>query len=154
MADKCAGKGDWKSQELPEKKAIIRVERRFSATEVAGLRHGLIPEEMEDKWFIYCDDDVLHFHRSWTGFEIFRVHLAPSGDEWEISSVEVNREFAQYEATDDEYDARLILYLIDVLLLGKNVDFPSRHDKSQPSASIQEWIHAGRAMFSKGQRTE
>jgi len=28
---------------------------------------GLVPEEIEDKWFIYWEDDTLFFHRSWTG---------------------------------------------------------------------------------------
>ena len=32
------------------------------------IRAGHIPEMMEDKWFIYWQDDRLFFHRSWTGY--------------------------------------------------------------------------------------
>ncbi|KAM4055919.1 hypothetical protein HRG_002845 [Hirsutella rhossiliensis] len=55
------------------------------ASDLAKLMRGLIPREMEDKWFCYADgpdaDGNLLFRlcRSWTGAEIYVLHLrAPS----------------------------------------------------------------------------
>ena len=40
--------------------------RSFTAEEYTCLSRGLIPEVMEDKWFIFMEADRLYFHRSWT----------------------------------------------------------------------------------------
>ena len=77
---------------------------------------------MEDKWFIYWNDDALFFHRSWTGFCIYVVRFAADGATWRMIQADVNRDRRQYEETDDDRDARLISYLIDVLLLGRHAD--------------------------------
>ena len=36
---------------------------------------GYIPMEMEEKWFIFLEDDWLYFHRSWTGYGIYKAQL-------------------------------------------------------------------------------
>jgi 8-oxo-dGTP diphosphatase len=58
---------DWKTYPLPSKKITIRLDRTFSPQEMKRLSEGLVPRQMEDKWFIYWKDDTLYFHRSWTG---------------------------------------------------------------------------------------
>ena len=57
------------------------------------------------------------FHRSWTGICIYRVVFRPTPDGLAIKSVMVNRRHDQYQNTDDEEDARLVLELIDDLLI-------------------------------------
>jgi hypothetical protein len=53
----------------------------LSERDVLALRLGHRAEAMEDKWNVYCDDDnVVHFHRSWTGYEIFRFELLEEPD--------------------------------------------------------------------------
>ena len=47
----------------------------FTATESARLEAGLIPQAMEDKWFIYSQELHLFLHRSWTGQPVYRVEL-------------------------------------------------------------------------------
>ena len=82
-----------------------------------SIRAGHIPEFMEDKWFIYWQDDKLFFHRSWTGFCIYVVHFAVEGEAGRMVRAEVNRDYEQYQLVDDEEDARMISGLIDSLLL-------------------------------------
>ena len=67
-AVKTAKVSDWETTPLPAKRTKIVLERRFSTEEIQCMRSGLIPAVMEDKWFIYWQDDTLFFHRSWTGF--------------------------------------------------------------------------------------
>ena len=75
---KRAVKSDWvtKPMEQPVKRIPLRG-LRLSAKEYAQLSLGLIPEEMEDKWFIYLEDNKLYCHRSWTGLCAYIVEFTP-----------------------------------------------------------------------------
>lgn len=53
----------------------IPYSRAFSEEEYARVREGFVPEEMQDKWFIYFEKPFLYFHRSWTGNPIFKLVL-------------------------------------------------------------------------------
>ena len=60
--------GDWGTE--PMEQPVKRVPLRglvLTAKEYRRLSLGLIPVEMEDKWFLYHQDDQLFCHRSWTG---------------------------------------------------------------------------------------
>jgi hypothetical protein len=56
----------WKTEPLPANRARLKLDRSFDAVEWDALQQGVIPEEMEDKWFIYEEGGWLNFHRSWT----------------------------------------------------------------------------------------
>ena len=61
---------------MPPQVARLSLERSFTADEFGLLARGLIPEAMEDKWFIWCCTlGFFDFYRSWTGFCIFEVAL-------------------------------------------------------------------------------
>jgi hypothetical protein len=106
---------------LPAQRAKLNIERKFAEQDYLRLKNGLIPEAMEDKWFIFMEDDVLSFHRSWTGMCIYEVHFDKHRA---ITEVWVNRDSQQYKETDNAYDERLLNFLIDNLLLGKSTPFP------------------------------
>lgn len=93
-------KEDWKRCELPAQTEQFILERALTAEELRLIRQGLLPLEMEDKWFIYCEGDILFIHRSWTGHCIYRVALSQGG----ALKVAVNRDPAQYRETDIECD--------------------------------------------------
>jgi len=137
---------DWETQELPAARTSIALDRVFSRDELALIRRGLVPEQMEDKWFIYWADGKLSFHRSWTGFCIYIVSFDAEGDGARIRKAEVNRDPEQYTETSDRADAAMIGYLIDVLLLHKDVEFPERDDDTA-SQPLREWSQVGRAML-------
>jgi hypothetical protein len=109
---------------MPEKRSRLALRREFTAGEYESIRHGLIPEQMEDKWFIFLEGDTLYFHRSWTGHCIFQVSLKREGEKYAVSDALVNRNAGQYGVTDDGYDERLLTYLIDNLLLGGRTRLP------------------------------
>lgn len=70
--------------------------RRLSAGQTEVLVRGLVPREMEDHWFIFEEDDVVHLYRSWTGVEAFAIQLHRVADGGaEIAEVAVNVEFAR-----------------------------------------------------------
>lgn len=117
MSAKPAGPTDWKTEPLPAVHTTIALDRLFSPDEMDRIRVGFIPEWMEEKWFIYWQDDALYFHRSWTGFCIYVVRFVREGEAWRMVRADVNRDYEQYQMEDDEEDADLIHDLIDGHLL-------------------------------------
>jgi len=105
-----------------------------------------VPGQMEDKWFIYWKDDTLYFHRSWTGSCIYVVHFAKEGNNYRMIKAEVNRDPKQYMETSDKRDAKMISYLVDVLLLHRESVFPDNELSSEERA-LKNWIQVGRVMF-------
>jgi ADP-ribose pyrophosphatase YjhB (NUDIX family) len=73
-----------------------------------------VAEDMDEKWFVYVENCVLHMHRSWTGFCIFRVHFTLTAHGWYSTHVEVNRHSGQY---GDNVDAEALRLAQDVLTL-------------------------------------
>ena len=150
---KTAQPADWKTEALPSKKTTIHLDRTFLPQEMEHIRRGLVPEQMEDKWFIYWQDDTLFFHRSWTGFCIYVVHFIPEGDRYGMVEADANRDPAQYKGMNDERDARMISYLVEVLLLHREVVFPS-DDLSSEKCVVMNWSQVGRAMLGKHPNAE
>jgi hypothetical protein len=145
----CATPTDWKTESLPAKHTTIPLDRLFSAGEMDRIRCGLVPEAMEDKWFLYCRDDTLYCHRSWTGVCIYVVHFAAEDGSFRMTSADANRDPVQYRETRDERDAALVSYLIDTLLLRRVAEFPS--DEADPERrALEAWGLVGRAMLLDG----
>lgn len=137
---------DWKTRPLPARRTTIALNRTFSAPEIARMRRGLVPKQMEDKWFIYWQDDALFFHRSWTGICIYIVRFAAERDGGRMVEAEVNRDPKQYKEVDDAADAAMISFLVDVLLLHRPAAFPGADPASADSA-LRMWSQVGRAML-------
>lgn len=77
------------------------------------LQLGHLAHEMEDKWNIYMEDDTVHFHRSWTGMEMFRFTVEPMlsnalsldhepTQQYIVSSFEVEQDPERYTETDEQ----------------------------------------------------
>jgi 8-oxo-dGTP diphosphatase len=136
-----AKKSDWKNKELSKNKIVVDLDITFNEEEMTVIKKGIIPSAMEDKWFIYYEDNKLFFHRSWTGYCIYIVHFENN----KMVKAEINRDSKQCNETNDEKDKKLISYLIDVLLLNKNADFPS-DELSIEKKTLENWSQVGRAM--------
>jgi len=137
---------DWKTEPMPDETDCLDVHRIFSSEEFERMRAGLIPREMEDKWFIYYDNNTLNIHRSWTGHHIYKIITQPLGDNtYAVTRVIVNRNKAQYNQQNNAYDVSLLNYLIDRLLLGKAVPFPTPTDISKEDSAIYKHSMVGYA---------
>jgi len=143
---KTAEPTDWKTKALPSKRTTVPLNRLFLASQMEEIRRGLIPEEMEDKWFIYWKDDTLFFHRSWTGFCVYLARFVPDGENCRMIEADVNRDPSQYTETNDDKDAESISFLIDLLLLRQRPVPPSDGSGGAKQA-FRTWSQVGRAMF-------
>jgi hypothetical protein len=114
------------SKPLPAARAALSYDRRFDSAEHARLTKGLAPSRVEDKWTVTFEGGWLTFRRRWTGICIYALRLEPSGDGDGSTAVEawVNRSRDEYTVSDVAYDARMLAYLVDHLLLGRDAPFP------------------------------
>lgn len=141
-----ARRDDWETHPLPRLQRKFPLDRRFPASSMEKIRRGYVAEEMEDKWFIYWEDDRLHFHRSWTGNCIYMVRFEQGGKSWRMVEGVVNEDPDEYTPGDDAYEAEMVGYLVDLLLLRRRVGFPKRGE-SEGEEAMRAWQMAGRAMF-------
>lgn len=128
---------------MPEQKSCLPVTKEYSEYDSFLITKGHVPMEMEDKWFIYCQDDRLFFHRSWSGLCIFEVHLGHHGKRLYLRDAYVNRDIRQYKETDDAQDQALLLYLIAVVLLGEPAPFPMKSSDGELSV-LEQWSFVGK----------
>jgi hypothetical protein len=111
-------------QPLPVQHSTLSLQREFTEQDYERLCNGLIPGRMEDKWFIFLEEDSLYVHRSWTGYCIYQLSLTRADSTYAISHAFVNRDPNQYTWVDDHYDGKLLMFLIDHLLLGERSLLP------------------------------
>jgi hypothetical protein len=111
-----ASRQDWKTQPIPDIKAKLKIERIFTKAEYECLSWGLIPINMEEKWFIYFEDEWLYCHRSWTGFCIYQLRLEKNDDGYKVSEAWVNRDSKQYTGDNESYDVKSLLGLINLII--------------------------------------
>jgi hypothetical protein len=129
---------------MPARKARIQLNLAYSLEEYESITRGFVPRRMEDKWFVFLEDDTLFCHRSWVGFCIYVVRFAKRANEYVVAECWVNRDAAQYQETEEEQDASIVRYLVDRLLLGK----PGRvaiRAASDEEAALRMWSLFGHA---------
>jgi hypothetical protein len=114
-----ATRESWQTNGMPENKSLLKFTRHFSLAEFNRLSLGLVPEQMEDKWFIFFEEPGLFFHRSWTGDCIFKLLLQPDGDGYCISEAWVNRDPHQYNSSGPASDIEWLTKLVERLVLDK-----------------------------------
>lgn len=125
MTPEPATRASWKkAHPMPERQAQLAFLSQYSSAEAERIRWGLVPAQMEDKWFIFLEAENLYLHRSWSGYCMFRLRLEPVGEGLRVTEAWVNRDPDQYSGTDDVYDVALLAYLMDRLLLGRQPRFP------------------------------
>lgn len=138
---KPASSDSWKRLPPPALRDDLEFQASFTAEEMAALKQGIVPEAMEDKWFIYFADGWLFFHRSWTGALIYAMRFEDSPGGAQVVESWVNRDPEQHKATDTAYDRKLVRYLIDAFLLERKATFPlPAYGASTPPGVIQHHL--------------
>ncbi len=147
MKKKRAQQSDWQNQPIPKEHVVLSFQHEFSLKDYERLQQGVIPEQMEDKWFIYFEDNKLFCHRSWTGNCHYVVEFEVSEKNSQIVKVTVNRDKTQYKETDDKWDSEFVVYLINLMLLGKDTPYPEKKGVNAETSVLQQWSQVGRAML-------
>lgn len=90
------------------------------------LKLGLIPNEMEDKWFAYFNCEYIHFHRSWTGYEIFKAKVNTTDKGCQINEFWVEQNLDKYNEQIDEINISNFKSHIDYLS-NRHIDNPIKN---------------------------
>ena len=122
-AEQIATRQSWKTLP-PGPMAPVPYIAAFSQQEYARIRRGLIPVEMEDKWFMFWEADSLFLHRSWTGHCVYRVEFQSSGDRFQVARASISSDNEHHRRGSDQYEAALVDFLIRAILLHQSVEFP------------------------------
>lgn len=130
----------WKHEPLSDA-TPIPYRATFSAAQFECLKRGLIPRDMEDKWFVYLDQLQLFFHRSWTGQAVYRVALEGRGNEYEVTKAEGSLEVVGHSGP--EYHSQLLDFLVRNLLLGENTPFPRPQGLREPIPGLLQHTISG-----------
>lgn len=99
----------------------------FNADETARLKAGLVPADMDDRWFVFFEAEWLYLHRSWTGSCIFGVRLQEEllDDLLEqqhgvrVAQAWASREWDEYQSKSVEDDTRMLDKLLSALAAGQ-----------------------------------
>jgi hypothetical protein len=130
---------------IPKAREPLHFEGFFTDADAERITNGLIPQAMEDKWFVYFEDGWLHFCRSWTGIQIYGVRLDGSPGGVRVVDSWVNGDPQQYTAFDAAYDRRLLRFLIDALLLNRRATFPLPVGWESAPLGLVQHVLVGRA---------
>ena len=122
---------------MPQQTARLQIGRVFTSTEIARLRDGIPSTTTADppRWTTVTDRDWIHIHRRASGFCIYSIRVEPDGSGYRFAEVVANRDPLQYKETDDDKDARWLLWMIDRLVLGKDVLSPAHEDQRDAGRS-------------------
>jgi hypothetical protein len=118
VAGKPAKPSDWKTAPMPTQSKTIPFVQEYTSNEFNLISAGLIPVEMEDRWFIYYEAPWLYLNRSWTGFCIYMVRFEAFVDGMSAVTAIANRDPSQYSELDDSKDADFLARLLDRVIRG------------------------------------
>ncbi|MFJ3206097.1 hypothetical protein [Streptomyces sp. NPDC086989] len=84
------------------------------------IRRGYHARDMDEKWNVFAEGDVLFLHRSWTGRGIYEASFAPAtGGGRRIISAVVETDRERYRSRGDEYDCLMMELIISAIVLGE-----------------------------------
>ena len=121
MSTEKATRDSWQCIAMPEARVRLEVARTFSQAEYECLQQGVIPQDMDDRWFVYFEDGWLFLHRSWTGHCIFQVRLESAEGGWKTVEAWANNDPNQFRSATPEQSKRLLLDLLGHLATDKSV---------------------------------
>ncbi|WP_343713355.1 hypothetical protein [Inquilinus sp.] len=107
----------WKTLPCPTLRESLDLSLVFSDAEGEKLQLGHIPEDMDDKWFVFFEDGWLYFHRSWTGACIFGLRFDGSPGGVRVVESWASRDEEHYKSIGAESERELIVQLIRTRLL-------------------------------------
>jgi hypothetical protein len=121
---------------------------RFTEEEFNKLKVWLIPEAMEDKWFIFYEKNYLYFHRSWTWYWMYKAEILKEKSWYTIKEFFAEENENIYKNTDDYYDVETFIFLIFWWLLHYNIqEIYAKNIIKNEEDSIKAWSTFWRMFF-------
>ena len=113
-------KGNWKNYPMSSKRERLKINKHYDINELTKIQEGHLPKSMDDRWFIYYQDDWLYFHRSWTGYCIYEVKLKITEEGADIDEAWMSSDLKYYRSMGRDEDINILLDLIEYKLPKNN----------------------------------
>ena len=98
-------------------------DRIWTADEWERIRRGSQARDMDEKWHVFAEGDVVFLHRSWTGRGIYEVSFSPvAGGGRKMTSAVVETDPESYRRTSDDFDRLMLELIISTVVLGEPAD--------------------------------
>jgi len=133
----------FKKLPMPKKHSFVSLGLELNAFDSYMVRRGVIPHQMEDKWFMYCTGNSIHMRRSWTGYLVYEIKFDLRGDGMYLQQLLINRNTKQYSGTDDNFDKALALFLLKTFLLRLPSQYPTKEDTENQALEVWSQIGSG-----------
>ena len=121
----------------------INYSRQLSWAEYSRVRKGLLPLSSKDKWLIFFRSGIVYFYRSGNGTLVYKLRFRHQEQGFQASETWVNDDPEQIDPLPENYECRLLDYLIDRLLLNREVKFPLPEQMSREEGAMLERIWMG-----------
>lgn len=145
--EKIATTTTWKHEPIDNTKRIY-ISLHFTEKQFSKLTKGLIPQQMEDKWFVFYENDWLYFHRSWTGYGLYKAQLIKEKFGYSIKEFWAERNQEKYKNEDDSTDIETISFLIARGFLGIDVlNLYAEKNIQSETDSIKGWSNFGNLLI-------
>ena len=115
-ASEIATRESWEIESIKNPQPLS-INLQFSKADLFELRKGVIPRDMEERWFIYYENEWLYFHRSWTGYGFYKAKLNKTKEGYSIDEFWVERNNVEITPEKDQYDLETFRLLIEIVLL-------------------------------------
>ena len=104
-----ATKDSWKNIPLGNNFKEIDVTIILSKEDMELIKLGHIPDEMEDHWFMYVDEEEksINYYRSWTGQQVYKAYYNENTQPT-IYKLIINTDKKVYGSKDEVSDAYII----------------------------------------------
>jgi len=84
------------------------------------LQAGYRARDMDEKWNVFAEEDVVFLHRSWTGFGVYEATFSPAdGGGRRITQAVVEGDAERYRTADDEFDCVMLEIVLSAIVLGE-----------------------------------
>jgi hypothetical protein len=94
--------------------------RIWSDEDWERIQLGYASRDMDEKWDVLTEGEVVLLHRSWTGNGVFAATFAPvDGGGRRIVSAVVEGDAERCRGTDDAYDCVMLELVISAVVLGE-----------------------------------
>ncbi|MEY9928605.1 hypothetical protein ABH926_003244 [Catenulispora sp. GP43] len=94
--------------------------RIWSEQDWERIQAGYRARDMDEKWNVFAEEDVVYLHRSWTGRGIYQATFSlADGGGYRIAQAVVEGDPERYRFADDEYDCVMLELVLSAIVLGE-----------------------------------
>ncbi|WP_234437938.1 hypothetical protein [Streptomyces sp. WM6368] len=95
--------------------------RKWTDDQWERIQRGYQSGDMDEKWDVFTEDNVVFLHRSWTGFEIFEAAFVPAeGGGWTIAGAMVESDPERYGGSSAMRSALMLELVLSAIVLGED----------------------------------